>query len=181
MRLTFLIAAGIATAGVAACSKPGSPVAAKSSREIVLPTTPRSDAAVVSDLEAGRPATLKQPAQHSMAATLARTRSEPSIAPVQVPASASAGTESRSLELMAVPAPAAVPAAQDATTTPTPTPAESSEGWQAGTYHGHHVDMGGGSGGGSGPHGPAIILRGGLGGTDDKCDLRPRMWRGGIA
>ena len=30
-------------------------------------------------------------------------------------------------------------------------------------------------------HGGTIMIRGGLGGIDDKCDLRPRGYRGGIA
>ncbi|HEV8151213.1 MAG TPA: hypothetical protein VGP61_13605 [Gemmatimonadales bacterium] len=104
---------------------------------------------------------------------LAKTQVLPAVAPAQLtPVVASSAAEvERPLDLMPIPSASPAPAAPVA-------PAE--EGWQAGTYHGHQVEAGGSSAGSS-PRGPGILIRGGMGGTDDKCDLRPRSWRGGIA
>jgi hypothetical protein len=173
MRLTFLIAAGLMTAGFVACSKPSPTDQAKSSRQILLPKALPLDAAVASDLETGRPVKLKQATSPVSARVPVKTQAMPIVARAQlmsVPASPIAETE-RPLELIPAPSASAVPQASTV-----------GEEWQAGTYHGHQVDAGGGgSGVGGSPRGPGIIIRGGLGGVDDKCDLRPRGWRGGIA
>jgi hypothetical protein len=187
VRVTFLIAATAITAGwLAACSKPSTTQTQKltpeSTRHITLPGESGSAAAVASDLEAGRPAKLQQDAprpQQTRNATAAAPLAEGPLAaavPVQVMSMPASSAEiERPLDMVTVPAAAAPEPSQPAEAT------SQAEGGAWG-YHGHSGYTGehqGQSLGGN--QGPAIIIRGGLGGADDKCDLRPRGYRGGIA
>jgi hypothetical protein len=191
VRVTFLIAATVITAGwLGACSKPSSRNAQKvaprnteSARHITLPGESSSDDAVASDLEARRPVKLKQEAPRSQQdrnATAASPLVEgllTAAVPVHVMSMPARSTVAAEQPLDLVP----VPVSQAAAAEPSAGDAVPAEGSTTG-YHGHE-GYGGGYHGSSygGNSGPAIIIRGGLGGTDDKCDLRPRGYRGGIA
>jgi hypothetical protein len=174
MRRRILIGpAAIAILGgwLAACSKPASE-RGQAARDIGLPAAPVSEAPIVSTLEAGTAATsvpVLQPAHrapalvkavtHQMAEVPARIDQPELAVPRVLTAQSSAG-----MSLTAAPehVPMEIEAEWERNSKgdegayPLPTP---------GPSHGN----------------PTIIIRGGPGGIEDKCDLRPRGGRGGIA
>ena len=182
MRLTIPVAAGVLVAVFAACAKPVPRDQAKDSRPILLPNTLPSADAVASDLETGRPPRLIETVLRRAHSSASRPGRSAMAATASTPVPPVAETPESQPILELTPAPAAMtalePAAPPATATPVAPAAD--EGYAAGTWHGHHVDMGGG-GLGSYGRGPGSILRGGMGGTDDKWDLRPRGARAGFA
>jgi hypothetical protein len=172
MRPRVLIGTATIVIGwLAACSKPA-PETGKSGRDLSLPTPAASEAPLVSTLEAGQTATrvpLLQPShrasppasmEHQMAEVPARIKTPDVTVPQVAPALSSTG-----LSLASAPEhlPMDIEAewqrnakGQDEGAYPLPTPGPS-----------HHFS--------------GIILRGGPGAIDDKCDLRPRGGRGGTA
>lgn len=168
MRPRTLIGTAAITIGwLAACSKPA-PQTAKTTRDLSLPAPAGSDAPLVSTLEAGQPVapiTTHQPAH----------RAAPAAAPVHQMADVSPAVES---------APMALPQILPVTgsTSLALTSAEHLPG--AATFDGESDGTGilpGDYTAGTHHRDPVIIIRGGLGTPDDKCDLRPRGGRGGTA
>ena len=179
MRLIIPAAAGVVLAALVACSGPATPDKAEASRPILLPTALPSGDGVASDLETGRTAKANETAQPRRVPTTARAVKPALAALAPVPAHVmNAGTAAEpALELMAAPV---APPVSEPVATGIPVVSGADEGFPPGTWHGHHVDEGGGGLGGYG-RSPGIIIRGGMGGVEDKCDLRPRGGRGAIA
>jgi hypothetical protein len=172
MRLrNFIGTAALMSGWLAACSKPA-PDSGHAARDIGLPAAPATEAPIVSRLEAGTAATsvpILQPAHrapalskgvsHQMAEVPARIDQPELAVPRVLTAQSSAG-----MSLTAAPehVPMEIEAEWERNSKgdegayPLPTP---------GPSHGN----------------PTIIIRGGPGGIEDKCDLRPRGGRGGIA
>jgi len=167
-------------AWLGACSEPASRAAKDtasdrpgSARDVRLAEPPSQEAPIASDLEVGRPVT-------TIAAAMPRHVHSP--LPVQAVVEAT-GVTPRVLpatEALAEPVlnAVALPESHTIYLAPTgemvePAPVNVAGGPSAGgePYIGH--DYGG-------SRGPSIIIRGGMGGIDDKCDLRPRGF-GGIA
>ena len=163
MRNSLLISVAVGGAWLVGCSRPAPETAA--SRDIRLPASAAA-APTVSNLEAGK-TKLAPPAPRA-------NRAAPAPEPVlerKVPVVAEVGL------------PKVVPAVSPATTSLTEAPDHmpmASMPVAAAAEEDH----------GSGSarvvddayrHGGTIMIRGGLGGIDDKCDLRPRGYRGGIA
>jgi hypothetical protein len=165
----ILVATAVVTAGwLAACSKPASQAGKSADRRLQLVESPKAPTAVVSDLEAGRPHTALAGSARKQAPKPVETLTErqPIAGPALVPllSATSNSLAAPTLDLAPVPA-APEPAA----------PVVAEDPMSTGGYHGHHAvaqtPMGAGVGGGMG-RGPTIIIRGGMGGPDDDCDLR---------
>ena len=164
MRKSLLISIAVGGAWLVGCSKPAPESAA--SRDIRMPAPASADAPTVSTLEAGK-TRLATPAPHA-------PRAAPAAEPV---------LERKAPVVAEVGLPKVVPAVGPATTSLTEAPDHmpmASMPMAAAAEEDH----------GSGSarvvddayrHGGTIMIRGGLGGIDDKCDLRPRGYRGGIA
>lgn len=166
-------------AWLGACSEPASraandtaPNRPGSARDVRLAEPPSQEAPVASDLEVGRPVTM-------IVAAAPRQVHSPLPVPAMVEASAVVPRVLPATELVELPMSAvALPESHTIYLAPTgemvePSPVNAAAGPSAGgePYIGH--DYGG-------SRGPSIIIRGGMGGVDDKCDLRPRGF-GGIA
>lgn len=176
--LARISAALMIGAWLGACSEPSSRSASSPApgvsggiRDVRLAELPGPGAAVASDLEAGRPVT-------SIATTSPRRVRSPRTAAavveelVAVPAVLPAAETAVELSLTAVP----IPDTHTIYLAPTgemeqATPVNVAPGPRPGgePHIGH--DYGG-------SRGPSIIIRGGMGGVDDKCDLRPRGFIG---
>ena len=173
MRPRSLIGTAAITIGwLGACSKPA-PDAAKVARDISLPAPAATEAPLVSALEAGQPVTriaAQQPGHRALPTAMVMEHQVASataaleVPDVTVPRIASA-TSSTGLSLASAPehVPMDIEAewqrnakGQDEGAYPLPTPGPSHRNW-------------------------GIIIRGGPGTIDDKCDLRPRGGRGGTA
>lgn len=167
-------------AWLGACSEPVSRTAKdpasnrlERTRDVRLAESPSGGAAVASDLETGRPrSAIAVPAPRRARGPLLAltTAAVPVVAPMVLPATEVVA----GLPLDAVP----IPESHTIYLAPTgemdqPSPVNIAAGPAAGgePHIGH--DYGG-------SRGPSIIIRGGMGGVDDKCDLRPRGF-GGIA
>ena len=179
-RPTRIATVVIIGAWLGACSEPASRTAKnpasdrlESTRDVRLAESPSGGAAVASNLETGRPVS-------SIAAPTVRQARGPlralteAAAPVVPPMVLPATEAVAGLPLDAVP----MPESHTIYLAPVgemdqPSPVNISAGPSAGgePHIGH--DYGG-------SRGPSIIIRGGMGGVDDKCDLRPRGF-GGIA
>lgn len=180
MRERILIAAAILTSGwLGACSKPtatdGQEVGAKSgnaARQIELAEPVRPEGAVVSDLEAGRPAG-RLAIQPKRAAAGTRLAGAPAAAPPQEIVAEAAHVHTVSMTTSTAPEPvlrlATAPAA------PVFGVARAADGSELPripetTWVPDRINRG-----------PAIIIRGGNGRPDDDCDLIPRGHRIGSA
>ncbi len=164
MRNALLISVAVGGAWLAACSKPAPESSA--SRDIRLATPASAGAPTVSTLESGN-TRLAPPAPRVRRADPAPEpvleRKLPVVAEVGLPkvvsavspANASLAEAPDHLPMAAMPA-AAMPEEDH------------------GSGSARVVDD-------AYRHGGTIMIRGGLGGIDDKCDLRPRGYRGGIA
>jgi hypothetical protein len=177
VRSSIIFGAALLTGGwLAACSRPSAPDQAADSRHILLATPAPNDSAVASDLEAGRsakPSPIPQHAQHTRAtASASAVALDPAAATTALPAHAMAVTTTTaeplpSLDLIPAPvAPREAPASPPVVGT----------GWHGMGDGSDHLFRPPGE-----SRGPVIIIRGGMGGDDDKCDIRPRGHRGGIA
>ena len=161
MRNSLLIPVAVGGAWLVACSRPAPETAA--SRDIRLPASAAA-APTVSNLEAGK-TRLAPPAPRAPRAAPAPEpvleRKVPVVAEVGLPkvVSAVSPTTTGLAEAPDHMPMAAMPAAAEE---------------DHGSGSARVVDD-------AYRHGGTIMIRGGLGGTDDKCDLRPRGYRGGIA
>lgn len=171
MRTTVLIiTATVAGCWLGACSRPADHARSEDSRQITLPVGAAPAEAVASDLEAGRPLKAAPPAPRSQQArnpTVGQSGGaapavEAAAAPVLHLAATSVEEPVRTLDLVPLP-----PAVSNEPAPPL------SDGPMSSLGDGVHP-MGHSLGGG---RGPTIIIRGGMGGIDDKCDLRPRIGR----
>lgn len=178
VRVRILVAAAVVSGGwLAACSKPAQPAderaraqASENARQIRLAEPPGSDGAVVSDLEARHP--LKpvlvrrtSPKQAIQATSIVES---PSVAPA--PPHVMSTTETSMAEAPRV---AGLSRAPEAAAT----------GFGGSIGHGlgaFEAPAPASQSLGSGSRGPTILIRGGMGGIDDKCDLRGGH-RGGIS
>ncbi len=176
MRVRILISAAVVTGGwLAACSKPASQTAQGGSRQIQLAEPSSPDSAVVSDLES----------HHALQPVLVRhtdhARAEPGQQAFQTRAAVVAAqvpephvmimTASPGAEAPLAAGPSAAPEAR-ATGFGGPI------GHGLGSFQLPPPEPQSLSGGGN--RGPMILIRGGMGGIDDKCDTRTGH-RGGIA
>ena len=172
MRLGNLVGiAAMISGSLVACSRPASN-SAKAARDIDLPGSPASEAPVLSAIEAGKAVPLSpvhQAAHRASASTSAAMAHRMEVAaPKALPMPGSS-------TLNLVSAPEQVP------TAPQPV-AQSEADAQSGTSDGGYTGLGGYRGHEPPGHrDPVILIRGGMGGIDDRCDLRPRGGRGGIA
>ena len=171
MRLGNLVGiAAMISGSLAACSRPASN-SGRAARDIDLPASPASDAAVLSTLEAGKAVPLSpvhQVAHRASAAGHAAMAQRMEVAaPKALPMPGSS-------TLTLVSAPEQVPAAAQPV-------AQSEADGQSGMSEGGYTGMGAFRGHEPPRRDPVIIIRGGMGGIDDRCDLRPRGGRGGIA
>jgi len=171
MRLGNLVGiAAMISGSLAACSRPASNNA-RAARDIDLPASPASEAAVLSTLEAGKAVPLSpvhQPAHRASASASTAVAHRMEVAsPKALPMPGSS-------TLNLVSAPEQVPAA------PQPVAQSAADG-QSGMSEGGYTGMGAFRGQEPPRRDPVIIIRGGMGGIDDRCDLRPRGGRGGIS
>jgi hypothetical protein len=174
VRVRILIAAAVVTGGwLAACSKPA-PEVSGSARQIRLAEPPASDSAIVSNLEANK----------AVKATLVRRSAPPSAEPVERAPGAAAP-----VEVGAASDVAATPVPEMRMTTSLVAKAPLLEGMRPmpvipliGSGHDERMGRGRDEPGfqSDRSRGPMILIRGGMGGVDDKCDLRGGH-RGGIA
>lgn len=180
MRVRILIVAAIVTSGgLGACSKPADRSAGPGAgRQIQLAEPPSSDSAVVSSIEARQP--LKPSlVRRGSAAPGSRVSQAPSmtIAPIAggaadfVPAAPRVMSTTSSPAAEVTPAPALSPA---------PEAPEVGFGGSIGHGLGSFQLPANEPQSLSGGRGPMILIRGGMGAVDDKCDLRGGH-RGGIA
>ena len=173
MRLRNLVGAAAMISGtLTACSKPASQ-SGQAAREIALPAPPASEAPILSPLEAGQAIPLP-PVRRSgsrgsaVSSAMAHRMASGGQAELAVPRvlpAASSGT------LSVAAAPEQIPTAHAPVALPE---ADAQSGMSDNGYRG----LGDYRGVVPARHDPVIIIRGGLGGIDDKCDLRPR---GGIS
>ena len=172
MRLrNFIGTAAVMSGWLAACSKPA-PDRGHAARDIGLPAAPATEAPIVSSLEAGTAATIVpilQPAHRAPALSKAVTHQM-----AEVPAV---------IEQSEVALPQVLPAQSSAglslTAAPEHVPMDIEAEWERnskGDEGAYPLPTPGPS-----HRNPMIIIRGGPGGIEDKCDLRPRGGRGGIA
>jgi hypothetical protein len=163
---TLALAAILSGAVLAACSSSSDGKEPLPQRRILFAEPASPGGAVASELEARRPAKAKTPAP-----TAPRTRDSAVVAISPAPTLRLTTTSTAaSLNPLAM---EPMPAVGNGPMAPA---AAGDDGMYAGMRDGN---SGGHATGGN--RGPVIIIRGGLGGPEDKCDLRPRMWRGGIA
>ena len=166
MRNSLLISVAVGGAWLVGCSRPAPETA--TSRDIRLPASAAA-APTVSNLEAGK-GRLAAPAPRTPRANPAAEpvleRKVPVVAEVGLPkvvsavspATTSLATAPDHLPMASMPMAAAAAGEEDHGSPPPPRVIDDA-------YR----------------HGGTIMIRGGLGGIDDKCDLRPRGYRGGIA
>ena len=172
MRLRILIAAVAVSGGwLGACSKPApaGPLAAENARQIRLADPAPPDSAVVSSLEANQP--LKAaPVRRITRAVQARS----------APAAPDRAAD------LAPPAPHVMSSMAEPAVVAdlTPAPEARATGFGGAIGHGlgsfHAPAPGPQTLAGGGSRGPGILIRGGMGGIDDKCDIRGGH-RGGTA
>jgi hypothetical protein len=168
----FIGTAAVMAGWLAACSKPASHNS-QAARDLSLPTPAAADAPLVSTLEAGRPlarATAVQP-----------SRRAPSPAPAMAHEMAAAPASAPQPEVT-------LPQVQPALSTPSlglaqaPShlPMDMATEWERNAAAG---DVGAYPLPTPGPshRDPTIMIRGGPGAIEDKCDIRPRGGRGGTA
>ncbi len=157
MRTKTIVAAAFITAGwLAACSRPADRTATQTDRHILLPEGPAPQGGVVSDLEARRAPKPRQTAASARKAMLAQV-----LAPAgRKRAVLVEVAPAHEMNMSTVPAAAIAPA-------PEPVSQALPTGWHG--YGGSSLPPITSEGG---SRGPVIILRGGLGGPDDHCDLR---------
>jgi hypothetical protein len=174
---TLLGAAAIISGSLTACSKPVTD-RGRAGRDLDLAAPPAADTAVVSAIEAGKtvpPSPINQTAHRASAssASLAH-RMAKGEQPVMTVPQALPMLSSPTLNL--VTAPEQVPGAS----APAAQPEAATQSGMSDNGNGYQ-GLGAHRGGEPVPHrDPIIILRGGMGGIDDRCDLRPRGGRGGI-
>lgn len=173
MRDRILIAV-LMTASVGACSEPSSdgPRRMQAARQIDLPEPPPADGAVASPLESGQ---TPKPAPTRAARRRVATVTAGTVAPAEaahhhdvvvteapVPALRVSTTAVGAGPVLE--SPTRIPAAASPEAAPQPGQATEPRG------HPEHVTRG-----------PTIIIRGGMGGVHDDCDLRNHGQRGGAA
>jgi hypothetical protein len=170
MRLGNLVGiAAMISGSLAACSTPASNHG-RAARDIDLPAPPASDGAVLSTIEAGKAVPLSPVHQTAHRASATASAAMAHRMEVAVP-KALAMPGSSTLNL--------VSASEQVPTAPQPA-AQSEADAQSATSEGGYTGMGAYRGHEPPRRDPVIIIRGGLGGIDDRCDLRPRGGRGGI-
>jgi hypothetical protein len=168
----FIAAAGVCAA---ACSKPQAPVnpnaADGAGRDLRLGSSLTSDAPVVSDLEAGRPPhpTTTATVENRKADAPKSKRTETAVAAVTAVRPKMAVTTSAALTQ----APAALAMAPMAESPSRPTLVVGG-GLNSSSMGDDQFPRGQ-------RRGPAVIIRGGVGGPDDDCDIRHPRSHGGIA
>jgi hypothetical protein len=178
MRVRKLLgAAAIISGCLTACSKPA-PQGGRVGRDLDLAAPPAADTAFVSAIEAGKtapPSPINQTAHRasasstSLAHRMAKGEQPVMTVPKALPMQGSA-------TLSLVTAPEQVPGA----TPPAVQPEADTQSGMSDNGNGYQ-GLGAHRGGEPVQHrDPVIIIRGGMGGIDDRCDLRPRGGRGGI-
>ena len=179
MRARYFILGGALLVGwLAGCSPRDRAGTAPAQRDIRLAAPAQSgvEAPTVSNLEAGRvvshvpvspPPVRQRPVamrEHSGGASAVLEQAFEPVAPALAPASQAAQTISAAPEVLPEAAAAAGPSAADA---------GSGSGESSGRVDPYHQPVF--------PRSPGILIRGGMGGVDDKCDLHRRGRSGGIA
>ena len=169
MRVRILIAAAIVTGGwLAACSKPtasrGESTASSGARQIRLAEPAVVDSAVVSDIEAGRARKVTAVAHHGPT----RKGSPAALMAAAMPQMMGGMTRSEALSPRSLDLAAAPPAP----TLPTPAPVVAAQSSAGTMTMSRAYQPPGGFIPSDGNYGPMVLIRGGTGGIDDKCDLR---------
>ena len=162
MRVRTLMAL---TGLAAACSAPQT-ASKPAERDLHLGTSPSRDSGVVSDLEVGRTPKARTTGASSQATARVRSAvaaltAEAAPAPRLAAATTSVALAEPSHQFKDAPEPIEVLVAGGA---PAPSPDFGGIGLQRGGI--------GGAGWGGGSRGHGIIIRGGMGGDDDDCDIR---------
>ena len=176
VRARILIAAAVVTGGwLAACSKPASPGGSGSDRQIQLAEPPSSEGAVVSDLESN----------HAVKPTLVpvtgHARTEPRAQAHRTAVAVEMAVAPAQPHIMSTTASSIAEAPPIASLSPAPEAAATGFGGAIGHGLGtFEAPAPGTQSLSGGSRGPMILIRGGMGGIDDKCDLRGGH-RGGIA
>jgi hypothetical protein len=171
MRKPILIVAVLMAGGsFAACSRPASEPG-QPARDIRLQTPPASETQLVSTLEAGQRLPARHPASRASAPTSeVASRMDPAPAQSEQPLATSpqvVPTLSKASLILAN-APEYLPMAH------LPSGPAEGEGTARVIDEAYHPPA-------PAPRGPGILIRGGMGGIDDKCDLHARGRRPGIA